>query len=446
MGRAATLEWIVTSNEVEALLLEHNLIKQHRPPFNIRLRDDKSYPYIMITVEDDVPTGDVHPATAPAAGTCTSALCQRGQGARDPGRARARVFPVRTCRGREPGRPSGSPCLQFHIERCPGPCVGGADAAAYRARIDQVVDFLSGRETKVVAGLRRSMHEAAKRQDFESAAVFRDRLDALAHVLERQQIESGSLGSADITGLPWTSGGRTCRSSSPATASWPTGAASPSLNAEGAEHEEVFERFVAEYYSTSPTVPAELIVPPGSAEDRGAGGLPGGLRGTRVEVQAGGAGGQAATAADGRPATPRWLLTHERLKEDRSRERRYGALTALEQALGLEASADAHRRLRHLEPGRRGHRGVDGGVRRRGAPRRATTASSPSARPPGRTTWEPCARRCCGDSREVAGGPGEGGVRPLVRGGARSGDGRRGQGRNWAPRAERCGRPGWRAL
>ena len=162
MSRASTLEWIVTSNEVEALLLEHNLIKQHRPPFNIRLRDDKSYPYIMITVEDAYPRvmftrqphrkGNLYFGPYASAAKVRETLDVLG-----------RIFPVRTCRGREPGRSSGSPCLQFHIERCPGPCVGGADAAAYRDTIDQVVDFLSGRETKVVARLRKSMTEAAKR-------------------------------------------------------------------------------------------------------------------------------------------------------------------------------------------------------------------------------------------------------------------------------------------
>ncbi len=199
-GRAASVEWIVTSNEVEALLLEHNLIKQHRPPFNIRLRDDKSYPYIMITATDEFPrvqfTRSPHQKGYLYFGPFSNAAKVR-----ETLDALAKVFPMRTCRGRQPGRRSGSPCLQFHIQRCPGPCIGAVDARGYQDVIDQVVDFLSGRETKVVARLARSMQEAAERQDFESAAVYRDRLDALRHVLERQQVESSSLGSADVVGL-----------------------------------------------------------------------------------------------------------------------------------------------------------------------------------------------------------------------------------------------------
>ena len=144
LDRATSLEWIVTSNEVEALLLENNLIKQHRPPFNIRLRDDKSYPYIMVTMEDEFPrvmfTRQPHRRGNLYFGPYASAAKVRGT--LDVLR---RVFPVRACRGREPGRRSGSPCLQFHIKRCPAPCIGEASVEEYRALIAQVVDLLSGR-------------------------------------------------------------------------------------------------------------------------------------------------------------------------------------------------------------------------------------------------------------------------------------------------------------
>ncbi len=335
VSRATTLEWIVTTNEVEALLLEHNLIKQHRPPFNIRLRDDKSYPYIMVTMEDEYPrvvfTRQPHRRGSLYFGPYASAAKVR-----DTLDVLGRVFPVRTCRGREPGRPSGSPCLQFHIDRCPAPCVGNSDALEYRAIIDQVVDFLSGRETKVVARLRRSMREAAKRQDFESAAVYRDRLDALTHVLERQQIESGPLGSADITGLAVDDWGANVQVFITRDGKLADRRSFTLVNAEGAEEEEIFERFVAEYYSTSPTVPSELIVPAKIRKTEALAAFLEGLRGTRVEVRQ-------AERGDKRRLqelaehNATLALAHERLKEDRSRERRYGALTALEQALGLES-------------------------------------------------------------------------------------------------------------
>ncbi len=334
-SRAASLEWIVTSNEVEALLLEHNLIKQHRPPFNIRLRDDKSYPYIMITMEDEWPrvmfTRQPHRKGTLYFGPYASAAKVR-----ETLDVLGRVFPVRTCRGKDPGRPSGSPCLQFHIGRCPAPCIGNADKAEYMAVVDQIVDFLSGRETKVVARLRKSMQEAAKRQDFEAAAVFRDRLEALTHVLERQQIESGTLGSADIAGLAVDDWGANVQVFITRDGRLADRRSFTLVNAEGADEEEIFERFVAEYYSTSPTVPTELIVPPKVREVEALAAFLEGLRGTRVEVRQAERGDKRRLQelADQNAAL---ALVHERLKADRSRERRYGALTALEQALHLDA-------------------------------------------------------------------------------------------------------------
>jgi excinuclease ABC subunit C len=335
VSRAASLEWIVTTNEVEALLLEHNLIKQHRPPFNIRLRDDKSYPYIMITLEDEYPrvlfTRQPHRRGNLYFGPYASAAKVR-----DTLDVLGRVFPVRTCRGREPGRPSGSPCLQFHIDRCPAPCVDSARQAEYRAVIDLVADFLSGRETRVLTQLRRSMAEAAKRQDFESAAVYRDRLDALTHVLERQQIESGTLGSADITGLAVDEWGANVQVFITRDGKLADRRSFTLVNVEGADEEEIFERFVAEYYSTSPTVPTELIVPGRIRHTEALAAFLEGLRGTRVEVRQAERGDKRRLQemAENNAAL---ALAHERLKEDRSRERRYGALTALAQALGLEA-------------------------------------------------------------------------------------------------------------
>ena len=126
MGRAAAVEWIVTSNEAEALLLEQNLIKQHRSPFNIRLRDDKSYPYIMVTTEEEYPRV-VFTRQAHRRGNLYFGPYSSAAKVRETLDALERVFPLRTCGGRQPGRRSGSPCLQFHIERCPGPCAGAVD-------------------------------------------------------------------------------------------------------------------------------------------------------------------------------------------------------------------------------------------------------------------------------------------------------------------------------
>jgi excinuclease ABC subunit C len=334
MGRAASVEWIVTSNEAEAFLLEHNLIKQHRSPFNIRLRDDKSYPYIMVTAEDEFPrvlfTRQPHRRGNLYFGPFSSAAKVR-----ETLDALARVFPVRTCRGRRPGRRSGSPCLQFHIQRCPGPGLGSVEAAEYQAVIDQVVDFLSGRETKVMARLQRAMQGAAGRQDFESAAVLRDRLDALRHVLERQRIESESLGSADITGLAVDDWGANVQVFITRDGKLADRRSFTLVNVAGADAQEVFERFVAEYYGSAPVVPAELIVPATVRHTERLAAFLEELRGTKVEVRQAERGDKRRLRelAD-RNAT--LALAHERLREERSREHRLGALTALETSLGLE--------------------------------------------------------------------------------------------------------------
>jgi excinuclease ABC subunit C len=333
MGRAVDVEWIVTSNEMEALLLENNLIKQHRPPFNIRLRDDKSYPYIMVTMEDEFPrimfTRQPHRRGNLYFGPYWSA-----SKVRETLDVLRRVFPMRTCRGKEPGRRSGSPCLQAHIKRCSAPCVKGIDVAEYRAVIAQAVDLLSGHETKVAAGLQRAMQEAAARQDFETAAVYRDRLEAVQHVLERQGIESASLGSADMVGLAVDAVGANVQVFITRDGKLADRRSFMLENVEGASEDEVLERFVGEYYSSIPTVPGEVIVPAWAGDTARLAVFLESLRGRKVEVRVAERGDKRRLQelADKNAAL---ALAHERLREERSRERRYGALTRLEEVLHL---------------------------------------------------------------------------------------------------------------
>ncbi len=333
MGKAAGLEWIVTSNEVEALLLEHNLIKQHRPPSNIRLRDDKSYPYIMITMEDEFPrmmfTRQPHTRGNLYFGPFASAAKVR-----ETLDVLRRVFPLRACRGGRPGRHSGSPCLQFHIKRCPAPCLGVVDPADYGRLVDEVVEFLSGRQSQLAASLQRKMQEAAARQDFETAAVLRDRLEALSHVLERQRIESSALGSADVTGLAVDVQGANVQVFVTRDGKLADRRSFTLTNVEGEGEEEVFERFVGEYYGSTPTVPAELVVPRRVSNTAELGAFLEGLRGARVEVRHAERGDRRRLQelADKNAAL---ALAHERAREERSRERRYGALTRLQDICGL---------------------------------------------------------------------------------------------------------------
>ncbi len=333
MGKACAVDWIVTGNEAEALLLEQNLIKQHRAPFNIRLRDDKSYPYIMVTTEEEYPRvvftrqphrrGNLYFGPYPSAARVRETLD-----------ALERVFPMRTCAGKQPGRRSGSPCLQLHIERCPGPCVGAVSVAEYRAMIDQVVDFLSGREPALVRRLESEMQSASERQDFEAAASLRDRLSALRHVLERQQVESSSLGSADVIGMACDEWGANVQVLITREGKLADRRSLTFVNVAGSSRQEIIERFTSEYYGAGAGLPAEVIVPAGVDDLAEVSSLLHGLRSKKVVVKQAERGDKRRLQemADRNAVL---TLTHERMKEERSREMRLGALAALEEELGL---------------------------------------------------------------------------------------------------------------
>src|SRR5207248_9666499 len=181
--RVADIEVIVTQSEVEALHLEQNLVKRYRPPFNVRLRDDKSFPYIAVTVEDEYPrvmfTRERHRRGVWYFGPYANA-----KKVRETLDVLNRVFPYRPCEGPKPGRHSGIPCLDYHIERCLAPCVGYVSKEDYRAIIDQVIEFLSGETDPIQRQLDRKMKDAAAAERFEEAARYRNRLRSVQHLAE----------------------------------------------------------------------------------------------------------------------------------------------------------------------------------------------------------------------------------------------------------------------
>src|SRR4249919_4146147 len=198
--RIDAIEFVSAESETEALFLEQNLIKRHRPTFNIRLRDDKSYPYIAVTVADEYPrvmfTRERHRKGVRYFGPYASA-----SKVRETLDVLNRVFPYRPCEGPEPGRRSGIPCLDYHIGRCLAPCVGYVSAEDYRAVIDSVIEFLSGRVRPLERRLEKRMQEAAADERFEDAARYRNRLFAVQHLVERQAVERQSVGTVDVIGL-----------------------------------------------------------------------------------------------------------------------------------------------------------------------------------------------------------------------------------------------------
>src|SRR3954454_23449423 len=183
--RIDDVELFAAGTENEALLLEQNMIKRHRPPFNIRLRDDKSYPYIAVTVADEYPrvmfTRERHRRGVLYFGPYSSA-----KKVRETLDVLNRVFPYRPCEGPQPGRRSGVPCLDHHIGRCAAPCVGLISKEDYGAVIDSVVEFLSGRVRPLERRLEGRARHPAARHEFEEAARYRNRLTAVRHLSQRQ--------------------------------------------------------------------------------------------------------------------------------------------------------------------------------------------------------------------------------------------------------------------
>src|SRR5215469_6573508 len=183
--KVADVHTIVVTNEVEALILEANLIKRHQPPFNVRLRDDKRYPYLKVTNEPSprvVFTRMVKDDGARYFGPYTNA-----HGLRELIDLVRLVFPLRTCREPIDGRRK-RPCLQYHIKRCLAPCVGYQTEPEYDAMIDEVVLFLEGKQESLLTRLQADMQDAAENLSYEAAARIRDRIVHVRRVTESQKV------------------------------------------------------------------------------------------------------------------------------------------------------------------------------------------------------------------------------------------------------------------
>src|SRR6266508_3526421 len=196
----ADLETIVVPSEAQALLLENNLIKEHQPRFNIRLRDDKSYPQIAVTLGEPFPRVlVVRRVTIPGAryfGPYTDVATLR-----QTLKIIRRIFTVRSCHWNLPGDAPDRPCLDYHIERCRAPCVGYQSEAEYRRMIDDVLLFLEGKTVEVRTRLRERMQQASSELDFERAAQLRDALQWLDQLEQPQTVELVGGGDADAVGL-----------------------------------------------------------------------------------------------------------------------------------------------------------------------------------------------------------------------------------------------------
>ncbi|MCS6831703.1 MAG: excinuclease ABC subunit UvrC [Armatimonadota bacterium] len=191
------VEWIVTDTELEALVLECNLIKRYRPPYNIRLRDDKQYPFLCLTTSEPFPRlvltrrakNDGNRYFGPYSGSRpvyqTIHLLNR-------------LFPLVTCGEAFTGEPVRKPCLYYHLGRCPAPCAGLADKERYRETVREVEMFLNGKHEKLLKELHRRMEEAAEHLEFERAASLRDQIRAVEQVMSQQKVVSTDMVDQDV--------------------------------------------------------------------------------------------------------------------------------------------------------------------------------------------------------------------------------------------------------
>ncbi len=199
---AADVEWIVTESEVQALHLELNLIKQHRPRYNVRYRDDKTYPYLAITLDEEYPRARVL-RERKRSGVRYYGPFAHAYAIRDTLDLLLRTFPMRTCSQGvfDRCRRRGKPCLLFHIERCAGPCVDAVSEPDHRQIALELCDFLDGNTKRVIQRLEAQMQEAATREEFERAAKYRDQLDNVRKAIARQQMVSAHAEHMDVIGL-----------------------------------------------------------------------------------------------------------------------------------------------------------------------------------------------------------------------------------------------------
>lgn len=199
---AETVEWIEVQNDVEAFMLEYNLIKQHRPRFNVRLIDDKSYPFLAITLGDEWPRARVmrgsHQKNTKYFGPYAHAYAIR-----ETLDLLLRTFPIRTCSDNkfERHKRLGRPCLLFHIEKCVGPCAKEVESAEYEALVQRLIRFLNGDTGPIIKQLEEDMRNAASELDFERAARLRDRLATVNKAIEKQQMVGDKSEDIDVFGI-----------------------------------------------------------------------------------------------------------------------------------------------------------------------------------------------------------------------------------------------------
>jgi len=259
VARVYEFEVITTATEKEALVLEQTMIKRHRPRFNIRLRDDKNYLYIKLPLNEDFPRIMLvrRPASDGARywGPYTHAIALRTTL-----KTVRRVIPYRSCKDSEFAL--GRPCFYFHLNLCSAPCAGFINREAYHEQLNQVASFLDGRSDHVAKRLKVQMQEAADKLEYEAAARYRDRLDAMERMAERQKVLAMGRYDQDLFGLARANGQGSVRVFSVREGRL-SGSENFDLVGLGKEQSDadILNAFVSQYYANATHIPKEIFVP-----------------------------------------------------------------------------------------------------------------------------------------------------------------------------------------
>lgn len=333
--RIHDFDFVTTANETEALLLEANFIKHHRPQYNIMLRDDKSYPYVAVTLNEEFPrvvfTRQPHrPGVAYFGPFVSAARLRETLG------LLGKIFPYRKCRGAQPGRRTGSPCLNYHIGLCLAPCAGKVDKVTYRQMIHKVERLLSGKPEGLTEELREAMKDAAAGQRFEEAALLRNRLAALEHLLEKQHAMATGLGSLDAIGLHAEGDSANVQVLKVRDGNLIDRSSFFLANAAGEAEEDILEQFLIHYYSMPIGLPGEVVVPAGITETGLLQDFLTEQKGSKVEVRSGRR-GKRRELAEMAARNAVLALKQDQLREQEKKGRPARALAELGERLGLEA-------------------------------------------------------------------------------------------------------------
>ena len=260
--RVADVEYTVTDTVSEALLLEATLVKRHQPRFNVRLKDDKSYPYIRITLADDFPRIE-RTRRLPNDGSRYFGPYASASSVDESMNLIRRLFPFRTCTLdiRDGQRALARPCLLYHIKRCQGPCIEAVSKADYRADIEQVMLFLEGRQEQVVRRLEEEMLLASEATDFERAAALRDKLRAVERTMESQKMAAFARADSDVLGYAREGNGAAVQLFAIRGGKTVVRDVFMLENVGDASDDEALGAFVRQYYAATSSVPPRVLLP-----------------------------------------------------------------------------------------------------------------------------------------------------------------------------------------